>query len=108
MKSPILLAIGLSLVGVIGDYLFKLASEKSHPILNAQFWIGFVVYSSTAFGWVYVMRSMNLAHVGVVYGVSTVLFLTLAGLMHGERISATEGLGIAMAVGSILLLRRFS
>ena len=47
----ILVTIGFSAVGVLGDYFLKLASQRETPLRNLWFHVGFVVYASTAFGW---------------------------------------------------------
>jgi len=46
----VLVTIGFSVVGVIGDYFLKLASQHVMPLRNRWFYVGFVVYASTAFG----------------------------------------------------------
>ena len=46
----ILVTIAFSIVGVLGDYFLKLASQKELPLRSMWFYIGFVVYASTAFG----------------------------------------------------------
>ena len=68
MKSdpPILVTIAFSLVGVLGDYFLKLASGREQPLRSGWFYLGFGLYASTAFGWVYVMRHLKLATISVV------------------------------------------
>ncbi|QEH34247.1 hypothetical protein OJF2_27820 [Aquisphaera giovannonii] len=106
---PVLVTFGFSVVGVVGDYLLKLASEREEPLRSPWFYVGFAVYASTAFGWVYVMRHLKLATIGVVYSVSMILLLTGIGtLAFREPLSAPEILGILMAVGSLVLLIRFA
>jgi drug/metabolite transporter (DMT)-like permease len=106
---PILVTIGFSAVGVLGDYLLKLASSQEHPLKSGWFYAGFAVYASTAFGWVYVMRHLKLATIGVVYSVSMILLLTGVGAVgFREPLNGYEIVGIAMAVGSLLLLMRFA
>ncbi len=50
---PLVVTVAFSLVGVAGDYLLKLASEQKAPLRSGWFYLGFAVYASTAFGWVY-------------------------------------------------------
>jgi drug/metabolite transporter (DMT)-like permease len=103
----VLVTIGFSAVGVLGDYFLKRASESEHSLKTADFYIGFVVYASTAFGWVFVMKHLKLAQVGVVYCVSMVLLLTVLGVVaFRETLSGYEVAGIAMAIGSLVLLAR--
>lgn len=101
-------AIFLSLIGVIGDYLLKLASTELRPFSSPTFLIGFIVYSSTAFGWVLVMRHLKLASIGAIYGVSTAIFLLVAGNLVGEKLTLGEMVGVFLALLSIILLRRFA
>ncbi|APW62995.1 transporter [Paludisphaera borealis] len=106
---PILVTVGFSIVGVVGDYLLKLASSQKDPLRSGWFYVGFAVYASTAFGWVYVMRHLKLATIGVVYSVSMILLLTAIGAAgFKETLNAYEIAGLLMAVGSLILLMRFA
>jgi multidrug transporter EmrE-like cation transporter len=107
------LAIGLtvafSLLGVLGDYFLKLASAQEHALRTRWFYVGFAVYASTAFGWVFVMKRLKLATIGVVYSVSMVVFLTVIGsVLFRESLTPYEMVGLAMAIGSLILLVRFA
>ncbi|MBV8678746.1 MAG: hypothetical protein JO355_16400, partial [Planctomycetaceae bacterium] len=63
----------------------------------------------TAFGWVYVMRHLKLATIGAVYSVSMILLLTGVGVAgFGQPLNASEVAGLAMAIGSLVLLMRFA
>ena len=105
----VLVTVAFSVVGVVGDYFLKLASAKDESLKTPAFYIGFVIYASTAFGWVFVMKHLKLATVGVVYSISMVLLLTAVGVVaFHEKLNAYEITGIAMAVGSLLLLTRFN
>lgn len=106
---PILVTVGFSAVGVLGDYLLKLASAQKAPLRSGWFYLGFAVYASTAFGWVYVMRHLKLATIGVVYSVSMILLLTgIGAVAFRESLTVYELIGIAMAVASLALLVRFA
>src|SRR4026208_1117048 len=105
----VIVTIAFSIVGVVGDYFLKLASAKDESLKSSAFYIGFVLYASTAFGWVFVMKHLKLATVGVVYSISMVLLLTAVGVVvFKESLNGYEIAGLAMAVGSLLLLTRFS
>jgi drug/metabolite transporter (DMT)-like permease len=105
----ILVTIGFSAVGVLGDYLLKLASTQKSPLRSGWFYVGFAVYASTAFGWVYVMRHLKLATIGVVYSISMILLLTSVGaIAFREPLNAFEIAGIVMAVAALVLLMRFA
>src|SRR5882757_10233710 len=104
----VLVTIAFSVLGVVGDYFLKLASAKDHSLKAVEFYIGFVIYASTAFGWVFVMKHLKLATVGVVYCVSMVLLLAGIGVIgFKESLSGYEIAGIAMAIGSLVMLVRF-
>src|SRR5947209_20476275 len=93
---PILITVGFSAVGVLGDYLLKLASAHRNPLRSGWFYLGFAVYASTAFGWVYVMRHLKLATIGVVYSVSMILLLTAIGAVaFHETLKPAEVVGVS-------------
>ncbi|MGD9762305.1 MAG: transporter [Candidatus Binatia bacterium] len=103
------ITIAFSLLGVLGDYFLKLASAHEHSLRSPWFYIGFAVYSSTAFGWVFVMKHLKLATIGVVYSVSMIVLLTAIGvLFFSESLSAYEVVGVMLALASLALLVRFA
>jgi multidrug transporter EmrE-like cation transporter len=105
----ILVTIGFSAVGVIGDYFLKLASQHVTPLRSVPFYVGFVVYASTAFGWVFVMKHLKLSTVGVVYSVSMIVLLTAVGwVWFGESLGPREVVGLILAIASLYLLMRFA
>jgi small multidrug resistance pump len=105
----VLVTIGFSVVGGIGDYFLKLASQHDTPLRSGWFYVGFAVYASTAFGWVFVMRHMKLAAVGVVYSISMIVLLTALGSIgFGESLGAREVAGLILAIASLYLLMRFA
>jgi drug/metabolite transporter (DMT)-like permease len=105
----LLATVAFSLVGVVGDYLLKLASSREQPLRTGWFYLGFALYASTALGWVFVMRHLKLATIGVVYSVSMVLLLTMIGVvLFRESLNYYELAGIALAVASLVLLVRFA
>jgi small multidrug resistance pump len=105
----ILVTVGFSVLGVVGDYFLKIASGQEHSLQSPSFYLGFVIYASTAFGWVFVMKHLKLATVGVVYCVSMVLLLAAIGVIgFKESLSGYEIAGIAMAIVSLFMLMRFN
>ncbi len=106
---PFVVIICFSVLGVVGDYLLKLASGRNNPFSSKWFYLGFAVYASTAFGWVFVMRHLKLATIGVVYSVSMILLLTAVGVaVFREPLSVYEIAGLVMAIASLVLLVRFA
>ena len=111
MSTPVAVAvtIGFSILGVIGDYFLKLAADEENSLRTLPFLVGFAVYASTAFGWVFVMKHLKLATIGVVYSVTMVLLLTAIGVVgFRESLSRAEIAGLAMAIASLILLTRFA
>ena len=109
MRAAVAVTIAFSVIGVVGDYFLKLASTREQPLRTGWFYLGFVLYASTAFGWVFVMRHLKLATIGVVYSVSMILLLTGIGAVgFREPLNAYEVVGLAMAIGSLILLMRFA
>jgi len=105
----VFVTISFSLIGVLGDYFLKLASGREQPLRTGWFYVGFVLYASTAFGWVFVMRHLKLATISVLYSVSMVLLLTAVGVvMFRESLNYAELAGIVLAVASLVLLMRFA
>ena len=105
----ILVTVAFSVVGVVGDYFLKLASGHEQVLRTRWFYLGFALYASTAFGWVFVMRHLKLATISVVYSVSMVLLLTAVGVvLFGEPLNRYELAGIVLAVASLVLLMRFA
>ena len=105
----VLVTIAFSVIGVLGDYFLKLACARDQPLRTSSFYIGFALYASTAFGWVFVMKHLKLATISVLYSVSLVLLLTAIGvLLFRESLNYFEVLGIVSAVLSLVLLMRFA
>jgi drug/metabolite transporter (DMT)-like permease len=101
--------VAFSLVGVLGDYFLKLASQREHTLRTGWFYVGFSLYASTAFGWVFVMKHLKLATISVLYSVSMVLLLTAIGtLVFREALKPLEVVGIVLALASLVLLVRFA
>ena len=106
---PVVITMAFSLVGVVGDYFLKLASREPQSLRSPWFYLGFALYASTAFGWVFVMKHLKLATISVLYSVSMILLLTAIGAVaFRESLSAGEIVGLLMAIGSLVLLMRFA
>ncbi|HEX5270841.1 MAG TPA: hypothetical protein VFW33_10155 [Gemmataceae bacterium] len=101
-------AVAMSCVGIVGDYFLKRASAADQPLATRWFLVGLAMYASTAFAWVFVMRHLKLATIGVIYSVCMILLLTAMGVfLFGESLNRYEALGIVFAIASVLLLARF-
>src|SRR4051812_25315298 len=105
----VLVTLAFSVIGVVGDYFLKLASQQDKPLSTRWFYVGFALYASTAFGWVFVMQHLKLGTIGVLYSVSMIVLLTAIGVVaFGESLSYSEIAGLVMAVRAIILLVRFA
>src|SRR5438046_10344087 len=103
-----LITIGFSVIGVLGDYFLKLASAREQPLRTGWFYLGFALYASTAFGWVFVMRHLKLGTISVLYSVSLVLLLTAIGVVvFRESLNHLEVVGMSLALFYGVLLLRF-
>ncbi len=102
-----LAAVVLSIITVYADNFVKEASLQKSP-WNLSLLIGGIIYGLTAIGWVFLMKSMKLSTIGVVYGVSCIIFLALLGvLFYHEKLSMLELVGVLLGISSVAILYRF-
>ena len=107
--SAILATIGICVFSASADYFLKRASEQSATLTTPWFALGFGMYACTAFGWVFVMRRLQFATLGVVYASTMVVLMAGIGVVVlGETLRWQEALGVVLAVSSIFLLARFT
>jgi drug/metabolite transporter (DMT)-like permease len=108
MKLPVVFLI-IAVLTLVGDYFLKLASERERSFVTGVFVAGLLIYGSTAIGWVYVMKHMSLAAIGVWYSIVTILLLTGLGVfVFGESFTARDGLGIILAFAALAMMSRFA
>jgi drug/metabolite transporter (DMT)-like permease len=104
----ILAIISITIITVAGDYFIKLASMASRPVQNKWFVAGCIMYVLSTFGWVYALRHIKLASIGVIYSLSIVVLLAALGVfVFGETLNRYEIAGLVFAVIAIVLLGRF-
>ncbi len=105
----LIVAIVLSLIGVLGDSFIK-ASGAGVKFINWKIFIpGLLIYASTAFGWFFVMKNIKLSTLGAFYAITTVLALVLVSVFYfKESLNIYEMVGIFLAIGSLILLTRFA
>jgi drug/metabolite transporter (DMT)-like permease len=107
--GAILATIGICLFSATADYFLKRASDQETPLTSIWFALGFGMYACTAFGWVFVMRRLQFATLGVVYSSTMVLLMAGIGVVVlKETLRWQEALGMVLAVSSIFLLARFN
>lgn len=101
------IGIGLSVITVLAEALVKQASLQNAFAGWKTLLLGALIYGMTAFGWFFVMRSIKLSTLGVLYGVSCIIVLTLVGVFYfQEKISPLEIFGITLAIISLIILSR--
>jgi drug/metabolite transporter (DMT)-like permease len=101
--------IALTLWTVLGDFFIKKASMM--PKFSGWYFllVGCFIWASTAVGWFFILRKMELSNVNAIYSVATVIFvLALSYFYFHEKISFAEVIGFILAVASIYLLARFA
>src|SRR3989344_515226 len=107
--NPILVVVFLAIVGVIGDFFIKLSGHGPKFMDVKWFIVGSLVYISTIAGWFYVMKHIKLSSLGVIYSLTTILFLVVIGVFYfHEKLNIYEIVGIITAIVSIILLSRFA
>ena len=90
---------------VVGDYLIKIASDRSDGLLTYHFVLGALLYGLPAFGWFYLMREHSLALTAVMYSAATMIFLALLGhLAFQEPLRLKDLVGLVLAVSAVILL----
>src|SRR5262249_16878550 len=90
----VLVTVAFSVIAVVADYFLKLARAREQPLASGWFYLGFALYASTAFGWVFVMRHLKLGTIGVLYSVSMVLLLTAIGVVFFRELNYSDLAGI--------------
>jgi drug/metabolite transporter (DMT)-like permease len=104
-----LIGISLSAITVFADMLIKNGSLQNSFTGWHLLILGCIIYGLTGFGWFFVMRHMKLSTLGVLYGVSCVILLTLVSVFYfKEPINSIEIIGVVMAITSLIILSRFA
>jgi drug/metabolite transporter (DMT)-like permease len=99
----------LSVITVAADVMIKQASLQSSFDGWRLLLLGSLIYGLTGMGWFFVMGKIKLSTIGVLYGVSCILLLTLVSVFYfKEKISGMEIFGIILAIASIIILSRFA
>ena len=105
-RIALLIVFAFSALTVVADILIKKASDQN------QLWSGFfiagaLIYGFSALGWFYALKSLNLATLGGVYSLSTVVMIALAGVVFfQEKLQPVEIGVLVVAVISIIALWR--
>lgn len=105
-RIALLIVFALSALTVVADVLIKKASDQNQ-LWSGFFLMGALIYGLSAFGWFYALRSLNLATLGGVYSLSTVVMIAAAGVVFfQEKLQPAEILVLVVALISIIVLWR--
>lgn len=110
--SPITLsliaAVFLASVGVAGDIALRIAGAE--PTIHWKFFmLGTSLYASTAIGWFFIMKHLKFATIGIYFGISSLLLLSLVGHFYfKENLNPYEFLGIGLGIVSMILLGKYA
>lgn len=105
-RIALLIILGFSALTVLADVLIKKAADQNQ-ILSPYFVGGALIYGLSAIGWFYAFRALNMATVGGVYALATVILIALVGIvMFKEQLQPVEYAVLSVAVLSILALWR--
>ena len=104
MKSVGILIV-ITVLTLLGDYCIKLASSRSDGLRSLTFVAGVIFYGLPAIGWYFLMQLHSLAAIGVFYSAATILLLAGLGyFVFDERLDLREMVGLAFAIGAIVLM----
>ena len=105
-RIAMLIVFVFSALTVVADVLIKKAADQNH--LGSIFFVGgAAIYALSAFGWFFALRTLNLATLGGIYSLCTVIMIVLAGVIFfGEKLTTVEIVVVAMSVISIAALWR--
>ena len=105
---PILIIILVTSISVVGDYFIKLSGNGIKYINYPLFFIGMIIYASTAFGWFYIMKYTKLSTLGVFFALTNIVLLALMGVVFfKEHLTIYDMVGIILGIISIIILARF-
>lgn len=94
-------------MAIAADYFIKVASVRDMPLLTWSFVLGAMLYVVSTVGWVYAMKGMSLAQVGVAYSVVTILALAAMGhFVFGEQTTTREMVGIGFAIVALVIMTK--
>lgn len=87
---------------ITGDYMLKIASENNN-FLSVYLILGVIFYALPAFGWMHLMKTQSLAHIGVIYSAGTIIALfVLSFFVFREALSTRDLIAGLLAICAIL------
>lgn len=93
---------------IAADYFIKIASQKEAALMTPSFGMGAALYVVSACAWLYAMKIMTLAQVGVLYSVVTILALAAMGVfLFEESFTWRDAAGVFFALLAVAFMGRF-
>lgn len=90
---------------LLGDYFLKMAAARPEGMASTWFAAGAFTYGLLSIGWYFLMKSNSLATIGVMFSASTIILLTALGyFVFNEQFGLREGLGVSLAVLSVVVM----
>lgn len=94
-------------MAIVADYFIKVASERDASLITWSFALGALLYVFSTVGWLYAMKGMSLAQVGVAYSVVTILALVAMGhFLFGEHVGARDMVGVGFAIVALVIMAK--
>jgi hypothetical protein len=89
---------------IYGDILIKNAT-LADPFNYLPVLLASLIYASSAIGWLYVFRHMEVKSVGVMYPLMQMLMLTALGVLKYKEVLTTKCIiGLVLGVISVILV----
>lgn len=105
-RLALLVVIALSALTALADVLVKKAAEINR-IDSIYLVLAAGIFGASAYGWYFTLKHINLATLGGVYSLVTVLLLVLAGtVFFGEKLKFPDILVLAMSVIALIVFWR--
>ncbi len=98
-------AVILSVLTVLGDYYIKEASLRAAFSGWGLLLVGMMLYALTGLGWFFLMRHEKLYVLGLLYVLTTTIFLTaLSVLYYHESLGAKQLVALLLGLVAVILL----
>lgn len=97
-RLALLAVVALSALTALADVLVKKAAVDDN-VVSPYLFLAAVIFGVSAYGWFFVLKYINLATLGGVYSLVTILLLVLAGIViFGERLAVADVLVIVVSI----------
>lgn len=105
-KLAFLVVFALSAVTALADIFVKKAAEMDR-IDSVYLVLAALIFGASSYGWFFVLKYINLATLGGIYSLATILLLVLAGtVLFDERLKAADLVVIAASIIALIVFWR--